>query len=66
MIVIAVLLFIIGIVKLYLVSIANKMEVKELFYNTPVLVDVSPNTMRVLITTDGLICIFGGITLLYL
>lgn len=42
------------------------MEVKELFYNTPVLVNVSQDAMKALLTADGLVCTFGGIALLCL
>lgn len=42
------------------------MEVKELVYNTPILVDASPELLKALITADGLICTIGGITLLCL
>lgn len=66
MIVIALLLLVIGISKLYIVTVSNKMEVKELFYNTPVLVNVSPDALKALLTADGLICTFGGIALLCL
>ena len=66
MIVIALSLLVIGITKLYIVTVSNKMEVKELFYNTPVLVNVSPDSMKALLTADGLICTFGGIALLCL
>ena len=62
----ALLLLIIGVTKLYLVTVSNKMEVKELVYNIPILVNVSPDTMKALLTTDGLVSIFGGIALLCL
>lgn len=59
----ATFLLLIGLIKLCLVSTANKMEVKELFYNTPIFVDVPPGTLQALITVDGLICAIGAITL---
>ena len=52
--------------KLYLVTVSNKMEVKELVYNIPILVNVSPDAMKALLTADGLISTFGGIALLCL
>lgn len=61
MILIALLLLIVGLTKLYLVTVSNKMEVKELVYNTPILVDVSPEALAALITADGLICTFSAI-----
>lgn len=60
------LLLIVGLTKLCLVTASNKMEVKELVYNTPILVDASPELLKALITADGLICTIGGITLLCL
>lgn len=42
------------------------MEVKELVYNIPILVNVSPDAMKALLTADGLISTFGGIDLLCL
>lgn len=64
--ILALLLLIIGVTKLYLVTVSNKMEVKELVYNIPILVNVSPETMKALLTVDGLISTFGGIALLCL
>lgn len=64
--ILALLLLIIGVTKLYLVTVPNKMEVKELVYNIPILVNVSPDAMKALLTADGLISTFGGITLLCL
>lgn len=64
--ILALLLLIIGVTKLYLVTVSNKMEVKELVYNIPILVNVSPETMKALLTIDGLISTFGGIALLCL
>ena len=64
--ILALLLLIIGVTKLYLVTVSNKMEVKELVYNIPILVNVSPEAMKALLTADGLISIFGGIALLCL
>lgn len=64
--ILALLLLIIGVIKLYLVTVSNKMEVKELVYNIPILVNVSPDAMKALLVEDGLISIFGGIALLCL
>ena len=64
--ILALLLLIIGVTKLYLVTVSNKMEVKELVYNIPILVNVSPDAMKALLMEDGLISIFGGIALLCL
>lgn len=64
--ILALLLLIIGVTKLYLVTVSNKMEVKELVYNIPILVNVSPETMKALLTVDSLISTFGGIALLCL
>lgn len=64
--ILALLLLIIGVIKLYLVTVSNKMEVKELVYNIPILVNVSPDAMKALLTADGLISTFGGIALLCL
>ena len=64
--ILALLLLIIGITKLYLVTVSNEMEVKELVYNIPILVNVSPEAMKALLTADGLISTFGGIALLCL
>lgn len=64
--ILALLLLIIGVTKLYLVTVSNKMEVKELVYNIPILVNVSPDAMKALLTADGLISTFGGIALLCL
>lgn len=64
--IIALLLLIIGVTKLYLVTVSNKMEVKELVYNIPILANVSPDAMKALLTADGLISTLGGIALLCL
>lgn len=64
--ILALLLLIIGITKLYFVTVSNKMEVKELVYNVPILVNISPDAIRALLTADGLISTFGGIALLCL
>lgn len=64
--ILALLLLIIGVTKLYLVTVSNKMEVKELVYNIPILVNVSPDAMKALLTADGLMSTFGGIALLCL
>ena len=64
--ILALLLLIIGVTKLYLVTVSNKLVVKELVYNIPILVNVSPDAMKALLTADGLISTFGGIALLCL
>lgn len=64
--ILALLLLVIGVTKLYLVTVSNKMEVKELVYNIPILVNVSPDAMKALLTADGLISTLGGIVLLCL
>lgn len=64
--IIALLLLIIGVTKLYLVTVSNKMKVKELVYNIPILANVSPDAMKALLTADGLISTLGGIALLCL
>lgn len=64
--ILALLLLIIGVTKLYLVTVSNKMEVKELVYNIPILVNVYPEAMKALLTADGLISTLGGIALLCL
>lgn len=66
MIFLASILLLIGVTKLYLVTVSNKTEVKELVYNIPILVNVSPDAMKALLTVDGLISTFGGIALLCL
>lgn len=58
----AMLLLIVGLTKLCFGDCyQTKMEVKELVYNTPILVDVSPEALAALITADGLICTFSAI-----
>ena len=64
--ILALLLLVIGVTKLYLVTVSNKMKVKELVYNIPILVNVSPDAMKALLTADGLISTLGGIALLCL
>lgn len=64
--ILALLLLVIGVTKLYLVIVSNKMEVKELVYNIPILVNVSPDAMKALLTADSLISTLGGIVLLCL
>lgn len=61
--ILALLLLLIGLTKLCLVTISNKMEIKELFYNTPILVNIPPDSLKAIITADGLICTLGGIAL---
>lgn len=65
MAIIAFLLLIISLNKLFLVvSSNNKMEVKELINETPILVDVSPGTLAAIITADGLIGLICSLFLL--
>lgn len=65
MVFLALLLLVVGLTKLCIVTVSNKMEVKELAY-TPVFVNVSPDAFKAVVTADGLICTFGGIALLCL
>lgn len=65
MAIIAFLLLIISLSKLFLViSSNNKVEVKELVNETPILVDVPPRTLAVIITVDGLIGLICSLFLL--
>lgn len=65
MAIIAFLLLIISLSKLFLVvSSNNKMEVKELINETPILVDVPPGTLPAIITADGLIGLICSLFLL--
>lgn len=65
MAIIAFLLLIISLSKLFLVvSSNNKMEVKELINDTPILVDVPPGTLAAIITADGLIGLICSLFLL--
>lgn len=62
--IIAVLLLIIGLAKLYLAMTSSKEEIKGLFLNVPV--NISPEVVQGLITAEGLICSFGGALILFL
>lgn len=65
MAIIAFLLLIISLSKLFLVvSSNNKMEVKKLINETPILVDVPPGTLSAIITADGLIGLICSLFLL--
>ena len=65
MAIIAFLLLIISLSKLFLVvSSNNKMEVRELVNDTPILVDVPPGTLSAIITADGLIGLICSLFLL--
>ena len=65
MAIIAFLLLIISLSKLFLVvSSNNKMEVRELVNDTPILVDVPPRTLSAIITADGLIGLICSLFLL--
>ena len=56
MAIIAFILLIISLSKLFLViSLNNKLEIKELVYNTPILVNTLPELLTAIITVDGLI-----------
>lgn len=65
MAIIAFLLLIISLSKLFLVvSSNNKMEVRELVNDIPILVDVPPGTLSAIITADGLIGLICSLFLL--
>lgn len=65
MAIIAFLLLIISLSKLFLVvSSNNKMEVKELINETPILVDIPPGILSAIITADGLIGLICSLFLL--
>ena len=64
--IIAVLLLIIGLAKLYLAITSSKEEIKELFLNVPMSINISPEVVQGLITAEGLICSFGGALILFL
>lgn len=65
MAIIAFLLLIISLSKLFLVvSSNNKMEVKELINDIPILVDVPPGTLSAIITADGLVGLICSLFLL--
>lgn len=65
MAIIAFLLLIISLSKLFLVvSSNNKMEVRELVNDIPILVDVPPGTLSAIITADGLVGLICSLFLL--
>lgn len=64
--ILALLLLILGLSKLCLVTISNNMEVKELIYRVPILVNAPPDAMKALLVIDGLLSTFGGVALFYL
>ena len=65
MAIIAFLLLIISLSKLFLVvSSNNKMEVRELVNDIPILVNVPPGTLSAIITADGLVGLICSLFLL--
>lgn len=65
MAIIAFLLLIISLSKLFLVvSSNNKMEVRELVNDIPILVNVPPVTLSAIITADGLVGLICSLFLL--
>ena len=65
MAIIAFILLIISLSKLFLViSLNNKLEIKELVYNTPILVNTLPELLTAIITVDGLIGLICSLFLL--
>ena len=65
MAIIAFILLIISLSKLFLViSLNNKLEIKELVYNTPILVNTLPELLTAIITADGLIGLICSLFLL--
>ena len=65
MAIIAFILLIISLSKLFLViSLNNKLEIKELVYNTPILVNIPPGFLTAIITADGLIGLICSLFLL--
>ena len=65
MAIIAFILLIISLSKLFLViSLNNKLEIKELVYNTPILVNTLPELLTGIITVDGLIGLICSLFLL--
>ena len=55
MYILAFILLIVSVLKLILATSTNKMEMKELIYNSPMLVNLPPGTLSAIITIDGLI-----------
>lgn len=64
MYVLAFLLLIVSLSKLFLAMSSNKMEMKELVYNSPVFVNVPPGTISAIITIDGLLELICSLFLL--
>lgn len=64
MYVLAFLLLIVSLSKLLLAMSSNKMEMKELVYNSPVFVNVPPGTVSAIITIDGLLGLMCSLFLL--
>lgn len=64
MIIIAILLIIVGLTKLYLATISDKMEMKEITHGIPIIINIPPEAILAIITADGLLNLFGGIALL--
>lgn len=65
MTIIAFILLIISLSKLSLViSSNNQLEIKELVYNTPILVNIPPGLLTAIITADGLIGLICSLFLL--
>lgn len=65
MIIIAILLIIVGVSKLYLVIISDKMEMKEITHGIPYMINISPEATMAIVTADGLLNTFGGVALLF-
>ena len=65
MAIIAFILLIISLSKLLLVVyFNNQLEVRELIYNTPILVNTSPRLLHAIITADGLVGLICSLFLL--
>ena len=65
MAIIAFILLIISLSKLLLVVyFNNQLEVRELIYNTPILVNTSPRLLYAIITADGLVGLICSLFLL--
>lgn len=64
MYVLALLLLIVSLSKLLLAMSSNKMEMKELVYNSPVFVNIPPGTLSAIITLDGLLGLMCSLFLL--
>lgn len=66
MLLIATLLIIVGITKLYIVTSTNKLEIKEIIYDIPNSIDILPEIIVAIFIADGLLCLFGGLALLFI